>query len=167
MDMHTMRHERIQIDYRVYPSASELSKDDAELLELARQSVSQAYAPYSRFRVGAAARMADGSFATGSNQENASFPAGLCAEGVLLANASALHPGVALQSLAVTYLGEGIGNDKPLSPCGVCRQKISEQEQRFKSPIRLIMGGLKGEVYVFESAGSLLPLMFKGEELPR
>lgn len=162
-----MRNERIQIDFKVYATASELSKADADLLEMARQAVSHAYAPYSRFRVGAAAEMSDGSFCTGSNQENASFPAGLCAEGVLLANASALHPGVAVRSLAVTYLGEGIGNDKPLSPCGVCRQKISEHEQRFGAPIRLIMGGLKGEVYVFESAGTLLPLMFKGDELPR
>ena len=162
-----MREETIRIEFKVYASSSELPKGDADLLEKARQAVGLAYAPYSRFRVGAAALMADGSFCLGSNQENASFPVGLCAEGVLLANASANHQGVAVKSLAVTYEGEGIGNDKPLSPCGVCRQKISEHEQRFKSPIRLIMGGLKGEVYVFESAGSLLPLVFKGEELPR
>lgn len=162
-----MRDESIHIDYRVYSSESELEPSDSDLLARAKKAVDQAYAPYSRFKVGAAAEMADGSFCTGSNQENASFPAGLCAEGVLLANASALHPGVPVRTLAVTYLGEGIGNDKPLSPCGVCRQKISEHEQRFKTPIRLIMAGMKGEVYVFESAGSLLPLMFKGEELPR
>jgi cytidine deaminase len=162
-----MRDETIRIDYTVFATASELPEADAELLDKARQAVRLAYAPYSRFRVGAAAFMADGSVCVGSNQENASFPVGLCAEGVLLANASANHPGVAVKSLAVTYEGEGIGNDKPLSPCGVCRQKISEQEQRFKSPIRLILGGLKGEVYVFESAGVLLPLTFKGDELPR
>lgn len=162
-----MRNERIQVDFQTFDSAAELSAEDARLLARAADAVDDAYAPYSRFRVGAAALLSDGSVCTGSNQENASFPAGLCAEGVLLATASSLHPGVPVKAIAITYRGEGIGNDKPLSPCGVCRQKISEHEDRFGVPVRLILAGMKGEAYVFPSAGALLPLRFSGGELPR
>ncbi len=131
----------------------------------ARRATEKAYAPYSQFRVGAAARLMNGEMLSGANQENAAFPAGLCAEGVLLATASSLYPGVPIDTLAVSYHNERGSSDRPISPCGICRQSLQEFEQRTGHPVRLIMGGLEGKVYIVPQAGLLLPLAFGPDEL--
>jgi cytidine deaminase len=152
--------------YLWYPDVGELPEEDLALLEEARKATRLAYAPYSGFRVGAALALVSGDVVTGANQENASFPAGLCAERVALAGAAARFPGVAVAALAVSYdAGQGAGAT-PISPCGICRQSLAEWEQRFESPMRIILGGQTGGVQVIESVSMLLPLSFSREDLP-
>src|SRR5258707_973241 len=154
-----------QFSYEVYASAEELDPVDADLLNKAKEATNYAYAPYSRFRVGAAARLDNGQVVTGTNQENASFPAGICAERVLMSTASSLYPGVAIETLAISYHNENGPSDNPISPCGICRQSLQEFEQRTGRPIRLILGGQTGTVYIIPQSGLLLPLAFSADEL--
>lgn len=154
-----------QFSYEIYDSADELAPADAALLKEAKDAAMYAYAPYSRFRVGAAAILQNGKIIKGANQENASFPAGICAERVLLSTASSLYPGVPINTLAITYHNENGPSDSPISPCGICRQSLQEFEQRTGKAIRLILGGEKGVVYNIPHSGSLLPLAFTADKL--
>lgn len=160
-----MQRKEIGFSYEVYESVEELSKEDAELLNKARTITEHAYAPYSHFRVGAAAKLSNGQLVTGTNQENASYPVGICAERVLLSTASSLYPGISIDTLAVSYDNENGPSDQPISPCGICRQSLQESEQRSGQPIRLIMGGQKGKIYILPKASLLLPFAFTGDEL--
>ena len=160
-----MKKEVHQFSYSVYDSAGELDPADAALLNKAKEVTAHAYAPYSRFRVGAAARLDNGQVVTGTNQENASFPAGICAERVLMSAASSLYPGVPIDTLAVSYHNEHGSSDDPISPCGICRQSLQEFEQRTGKSIRLILGGERGPVYVIPQTGLLLPFAFTADEL--
>lgn len=153
------------IQYTSYDSIDELGKDDQWLLNEARSQTSLSYAPYSNYHVAAVARMDSGEIIHGTNQENASFPVGLCAERVLLAAVSSVCPGETIDTLAVSYDNHRDGSDHPVAPCGICRQSLAEFEDRMKHPIRLILSGMKGEVYVFDSTKSLLPFAFEGSEL--
>jgi len=155
----------IHIPVQIYPDHQALEPEDARLLEAARGATDHAYAPYSKFRVGAALRLSDGSIITGSNQENASFPAGICAERVALSAASAVAPGKAVTALALTYINKSGAGQRPISPCGICRQSLTEYEQRFDQPIRLILGGTTGEIFIFNKATDLLPFAFNSQEL--
>jgi cytidine deaminase len=154
-----------KFSYEVYDDAAALSVQDKALLGQAREATRLAYAPYSHFRVGAAARMDNGEIVSGSNQENASFPAGLCAEGVLLATASSLFPGMPIETLAISYDNENGPSDHPISPCGICRQSLQEFEQRTGRPVRLLLAGQQGKVCVIPLSGLLLPLAFTAGEL--
>lgn len=160
-----MNQRQIRIDYQEYASASGLDQADRELLEKARQATSHAYAPYSNFHVGAAARLENGEIVCGSNQENASFPAGVCAERVMLSAISALYPGIAITEMAVSYDQAGQKSEEPVAPCGLCRQTIQEYEFRMKQPIRLILSAMHGRVMIFSSASQLLPLAFNQEAM--
>lgn len=160
-----MNHQQYRLEFEVYDSAEQLKEADAILLEQARETTGNAYAPYSKFRVGAVARLANGQQVSGTNQENASFPVGICAERVLLSAAATLYPGVAIESIAISYHNTQGDSNHPISPCGICRQSLLEYEIRVKQPIRLILGGLEGKVYVIPQAGSLLPLSFTGEDM--
>jgi len=160
-----MKQTSIQIPVQIYPDLNELEARDAVLYESARKATAGAYAPYSKFRVGVAVRLENGQIITGSNQENASFPAGICAERVTLSAASALSPDIAITDLALTYINESGGSNHPISPCGICRQTLSEYEQRFGRSIRLILGGFSGEIYVISRATDLLPFAFSSQEL--
>jgi cytidine deaminase len=151
--------------YEVYKSIDDLNKEDAWLLQHAKETSKAAYAPYSRFQVGAAARLLNGEIVKGTNQENASYPVGICAERVLLSTASVLHPGVPIESIAVSYRSDNVKSDHPITPCGICRQSLQEYEQRVHQPIRLILGGLDGKIIVIEKAGMLLPLSFTAGDL--
>lgn len=162
-----MKENKIEINYKVYDDIDELTKEDAWLLNEAREVTKQAYAPYSNFFVGAAAKLVNGEIVAGTNQENASYPVGLCAERVLLASASTLYPGIPIETMAVSYYS-GNGNSKqPIAPCGMCRQYLQEYEIRVKKPIRLILAGLEGKIFVFEKASQLLPLGFTSDDLSR
>jgi cytidine deaminase len=156
-----------QFDYEIYDSIDELSEEDAWLLSEAREVTMNAYAPYSNFFVGAVAKLVNGEIVAGSNQENASFPVGLCAERVLLSSISSIYPNVAVESIAISYRSSLIESNHPISPCGICRQSLQEYEERLKSPIRLILGGMEGPVIVISRASMLLPLSFNGEDLAR
>lgn len=163
----SMKENKIEISYKVYDDISELTKEDAWLLNEAREVTKQAYAPYSNFFVGAAAKLVNGEIVAGTNQENASYPVGLCAERVLLASASTLYPEIPIETMAVSYYS-GNGNSKqPIAPCGMCRQYLQEYEIRVKQPIRLILAGLEGKIFVFEKASQLLPLGFTSDDLSR
>jgi cytidine deaminase len=160
-----MRHKEFHFQYEQYDSAEALEADDRALLIAAQQATRHAYAPYSRFRVGAAARLANGQTVTGTNQENASYPAGICAERTLMSTAASLYPGIAILTMAITYDNENGPSDTPISPCGICRQSLQEFEQRTHHPIRLILSGLKGEIFVIPRSVLLLPFAFTSEEL--
>lgn len=154
-----------QFSYQVYDSIDELNTEDAWLLNEARGVSQNAYAPYSNFLVGAVAKLANGEIVTGTNQENASYPAGICAERVLLSTASSLFPNVPVDTLAISYQQADGPSDHPVAPCGICRQSLQEFESRVKQPIRLILSGMEGKVFVIEKASSLLPLAFTQSEL--
>jgi cytidine deaminase len=154
-----------QFEYEIYDSIQELSDQDAWLLSEAREVTQYAYAPYSQFQVGAVAKLANGEIVAGSNQENASFPVGLCAERVLLASVSSLYPKVAIEAIAISYQGINVESDHPIAPCGICRQALQEYEERLTHPIRLILGGMEGKVFVIPAAGFLLPFAFTSKEL--
>lgn len=149
----------------VFDSANALAKEDASLLTKAQEVAGNAYAPYSQFQVGAVARMANGQLLSGTNQENASYPIGICAERVLLSVASSVYPDVAIDTIAISYDNLNGESDHPIAPCGICRQSLHEYEERMSHPIRLILGGKKGKIYVVEQAGQLLPLAFTKNEL--
>jgi cytidine deaminase len=148
-----------------FDTADELPGEDALLLSKAQEITGNAYAPYSEFHVGAVARMANGQLISGTNQENASYPIGICAERVLLSAISSIYPNVPINTIAISYNNLHGESDHPIAPCGICRQSLHEYEERMNHPIRLILGGKKGKVYVIEKAGQLLPLAFTKDEL--
>lgn len=160
-----MQHKEIRFSYEEYASDSELPAADLSLLTAARKATADAYAPYSHFRVGTAARLQNGEIIAGTNQENASFPAGICAERTLLSVAASRYPGIAIDTLAISYDNENGPSDRPISPCGICRQSLEEFEQRTGRPVRLVLGGQEGKIFVIPRASLLLPLAFSGEEL--
>lgn len=160
-----MKESKFEFNYNVFESIDELPDEQRWLLNEAREITAQAYAPYSNFQVGAIARLANGEIVAGSNQENASFPVGLCAERVLLASVSSLFPKVPIETIAISHKSDNVKSDHPISPCGICRQSLQEYEMRVDHPIQLILGGMTGPVYVIDSASRLLPLAFTSEEL--
>ncbi len=160
-----MEENKFEFNYKVFTSIDELPQDQQQLLKEAREVTSQAYAPYSNFQVGAVAKLTNGELVKGSNQENASFPVGLCAERVLLASISSIHPKTPAEAIAISYKSDQHTSDHPISPCGICRQALQEFEMRTNHPVQLILGGMSGPVYVIDSASRLLPLAFTSEEL--
>ncbi|MDE6494221.1 MAG: cytidine deaminase [Bacteroidales bacterium] len=153
----------LKINYLEY-SPQDLPQADKELLAKAAQMAQTAYAPYSHFKVGAALRLKNGKVITGSNQENAAYPSGLCAERVAVFSAAANHPDQPIEALAIT-VSANKNVDHPIAPCGACRQSILEYEHKFKEPIRVILRGSSGKIAVFNSIESLLPFQFNSDEL--
>jgi cytidine deaminase len=160
-----MKTEEIKFNILIYDSIDELNSDDAFLLSEARSVTQFAYAPYSNFQVGAVAKLSNGETVTGTNQENASYPAGICAERVLLSTAASQYPGVGINTIAISYNNLKGKSNKPVSPCGICRQSFAEFQQRTKTPIRIILSGMEGQVLVIENAAFLLPLVFGSDDL--
>lgn len=161
--------EQIRVSFTFVRHAGEGSLDagDRALLEAARAATATAHAPYSGFRVGAALRLAGGVELSGANQENAAFPAGLCAERVVLSAAAATHPGETIAAMAISYDSGAEARERPISPCGICRQTLLEYEDRQGHPIRMILGGMQGEVWVLARAADLLPLRFSAKDLEK
>ncbi len=155
------------IEYQAFTNATELAPADRELLDRARKAVSTSHAPYSRYHVGAAVRLANGNIVTGSNQENMSFPAGLCAERVAVFAAVSNYPGVPVASIAITATADAFEVNRPVPPCGMCRQAIVEFEMKYGNKIRLILGGQTGEVFVVHGMETLLPLTFHEDGLAK
>lgn len=144
---------------------TELSKEDNELVELAKQATAQSYAPFSNFHVGAALRLKNGVVVTGCNQENSVTPLTLCAERVTIFSSQAQYPDTPITSLAIAARNvDGEFVTDPISPCGSCRQVILEHEVRYGQPIRLLLYGKSG-VMIVDSVKSLLPLSFSVDTL--
>lgn len=160
-----MTERKIEFAYEEYDDISELSPEDAAVLARARAVTRHAYAPYSHFHVGAAARLNNGEIVAGSNQENAAYPVTICAERVLLGNAATLYPGIGIDTLAISYDSRQRKSDRPISPCGMCRQALLEYESRTDHPIRVILSGQEGKIFVVKAAHLFLPFAFTGEEL--
>lgn len=147
-----------------FAQPEELSEDDKQLVERAIEATASSYSPYSHFAVGAALRLSDGTIVIGSNQENAAFPSGLCAERTAIFAAGATHPDKAVTALAIAARNEAGLTAEPVSPCGACRQVILEVEQRYNCAVRILLYGTNG-VYVINSIRDLLPLCFVDESM--
>ena len=152
-------------EYKLYESLNQLSIDDKSLVELAVSQLENAYAPYSNFQVGAAVRLINGDTFVGCNQENASYPLCMCGERVALYNAGANQPKTAVESLAITIKNLNQYIDKPVSPCGACRQVISEFEFRHNHKIRILLKSDGDSIYEISSIADILPLSFNGSFL--
>lgn len=157
--------EEYRFQFKVYNSSSDLTVDDKNLLEAARSITAKAYAPYSNFNVGAIAICSNGETVTGTNQENASYPVGICAERVLLSSASMVQTNIPINTIAISYRNKNGESNHPVSPCGMCRQSLVEYEDRMGKPIRLILSGMEGKVYIVEKASHLLPLSFGSKDM--
>lgn len=155
-----------KFSYQELDNDSLLQKEDYALLVKARQAAQQAYAPYSNFFVGAAALLTNNEIITAANQENASFPAGICAERVLLSTAASLYAETAIDTIAISYINNNTQeSNHPITPCGICRQSLCEFENRVNHPIRLLLSGMKGKVLLINSASLLLPLNFGSKDM--
>jgi cytidine deaminase len=160
-----MKENKFEFSYDVYNDISELNEKDAWLLTEARNVTKEAYAPYSNFHVGAVAILSNGEIVAGTNQENAAYPVGICAERVLLGTVATMYPKIPIETIAISYSGDEIKSDHPISPCGMCRQALLEYENRLNQPIRLLLSGQEGKIIVIQSASLLLPFAFTKEEL--
>lgn len=160
--------EKLTLDshFEKYENFDELPAGDKRLMEEAIKAADDAYAPYSHFHVGAAVLLENGTVVRGSNQENAAYPSGLCAERVALFASGAQHPGTKIIAIAITAYPEGKKIPAvPISPCGDCRQVMAEYELRYNHKIRLIMEGGKGTYLVSDCVAQLLPFLFSGDVL--
>ena len=160
-----MEKKQISFELSIFENAEELSQSEQELLQVAEQARENAYAPYSNFQVGAALLLENGEIVIGNNQENASYPSGLCAERVAVFQAGARFPGVAIKMLVVSAASKDHVVDVPAAPCGNCRQSIMEYEQNQKSPISIILKAEKGPIYKCNSMADILPLAFNNSFL--
>lgn len=160
-----MKETEIRIKYQEYGSEAELPPADRALLKRAHEAANRSYSPYSHFRVGAAVQLANGEVIEGSNQENGAYPSGTCAERVALFYASSRYPGVAVRAIAITARSDHFEFDQPVTPCGACRQVMIETENRQQEPIRVIMQGEAGKVFIIHTITSLLPLQFDSGKL--
>lgn len=156
-----MSKENLSIPY-ISVATSALEAEDAQLERLAAEVAEQAYAPYSQFRVGAAALLENGEIVTGSNQENAAYPSGLCAERTALFYAGAQYPDVPVKTLAIVASNKE-GRVALITPCGACRQVLMEVAQRFH-PFRVLLCG-REETTIIEDNRLLLPFAFDGSDL--
>ena len=137
----------------------ELTKADQELVKSAMEATQNSYAPYSKFSVGAAALLGNGVIVKGTNQENAAYPSGICAERTTLFYANSQYPDQPVTTLAIAARTESGFIDMPIPPCGACRQVMLETEKRYKQPMRVLLYGKKA-IYEIKSVGDLLPLSF-------
>lgn len=145
---------------------SELSPEDRELVEAAKEATRNSYSPYSEFKVGAALRLADGTIATGSNQENASYPLGLCAERTAIFHAQHQHPEQPITAIAIAAWANGHFYPEAIPPCGACRQVMLEVEDRYQKPMRVLLYGANG-THVIKTVKALLPFQFVSDSLKK
>ena len=154
-----MKTEELRITVYSYDNPDELPEDSQKLIEYAMDATQKAWAPYSKFKVGAALQLENGEIITGNNQENLAFPSGLCAERVALFYAGAQYPGIAVKKIALAAFSDGKFVGQPVFPCGDCRQVLLEHENRVKQHVEVIMYGAN-ETKIVKSVGDLLPLPF-------
>lgn len=158
-----MKEIELLIQMRQY-AFEELSADDRELVDSARRATHNAYARYSHFYVGAALRLQNGDIVIGANQENAAFPSGLCAERSAIFAAQSQQPQQAITALAISARNDRGFLQRPITPCGACRQVVLEMEDRYQRPVRFLLDGTSS-VYEIKSIKDLLPLSFVDENM--
>ena len=154
-----MTNKEIKIAYKEYASLDELSAQDRVLAESAIEAVGSAYAPYSKFNVGAAVLFEDGEIVKGSNQENAAYPSGICAERTALFYASASRPNKAMAALAIAASQENGLLETPVTPCGACRQVMAQYQLKSGIPMRILLVGAH-KIWEFAKVDDLLPFTF-------
>ena len=150
----------ISTQFSVFESVQELPNDIQILMAQAIEVRKNAYAPYSKFRVGAALLLDNGKIVLGSNQENAAYPSGLCAERVAVFQAGSIYPEAKILKMAITAASDTNQTTAPIPPCGSCRQSIAEYEIKQETPIEIYFMGEVGAVYKSDSLKNLLPFMF-------
>lgn len=143
----------------------ELSDCDRKLVNAAKEATAGSWSPYSGFKVGAALLLDDGTVVTGSNQENAAYPSGLCAERTALFAAGHAHPGKAVTALAIAARNDKGFTARPITPCGACRQVLAETEQRGGRPIRFILYGTDGTMLIEGGTDAILPFCFGADSM--
>ena len=154
-----MEEKKVEIKYREFGSREELEEKDRQLLAAAENALAGAYAPYSNFNVGAAARLGNDIIVKGANQENAAFPSGICAERTAMFSAAARYPGEEIIALALIASQNGKLQGAPTYPCGACRQVMAQYQTRSGRPMRIIVGSA-GKIQVFDGVENLLPFLF-------
>lgn len=155
-----MKHKKLEVHYTEYSQLEDLDSDMREMVNLAKEAASTAYAPYSLYKVGAAVKMTNGVVVKGSNQENVAYPSGLCAERVALYAASSQFPKEDVVSLSITTEHEFSTEGELFSPCGACRQVMAETEVKSGKKIDIIVHSPDGITRVFKGIGQLLPFSF-------
>ena len=154
-----MTSKEIKIAYTEYTSLEELEPKDKELAQAAIDATAQAYAPYSKFNVGAAVLFEDGVIVKGSNQENAAYPSGLCAERTALFYASASRPDKAMVAISIAAVHNGELCETPATPCGACRQVMAQYQLKSGLPMMVLLVGAH-KIWKFDKVDDLLPLIF-------
>ena len=154
-----MTNKEIKIAYREYESLEQLDAEDRKLADAAIDAMKNAYAPYSGFSVGAAVMFEDGEIVKGSNQENAAYPSGLCAERTALFYASASRPDKAMAALAIAAGQNGEICGTPATPCGACRQVMAQYQVKSGRPMKILLVGAD-RIWGFDKVDDLLPLIF-------
>ena len=160
-----MKEVKIETILEVYDDFSELLMAIQNLMGQAVEARNNAYAPYSKFNVGAAILLDNDEVVIGSNQENACFPSGLCAERTAIYSAGAKYPKAKILKMVITASSQNQVTDKPIPPCGACRQAIAEYEIKQEQPIEIYFMGAKGKVVKSHSLLNLLPLLFESSVL--
>ncbi|MBT8266209.1 MAG: cytidine deaminase [Bacteroidia bacterium] len=160
-----MKKVKLETELTVYDALDQLPKDVIELMNKAKEARKNAYAPYSNFSVGAAIRLDNNKIVTGNNQENASYPSGLCAERTAIFAAGANFPKSKIVTMAIIAGSNEKETDSPIPPCGACRQSIAEYEVKQNAPIAIYFMGVKGKVVKSDSLANLLPLIFDRTQL--
>ncbi|MEZ4852839.1 cytidine deaminase [Flavobacterium sp.] len=155
-----MKQLSVVTNFTVFNSVEELTPEDKSIMQQAISVRQQAYAPYSKFKVGVALLLNNGKIVLGTNQENAAYPSGLCAERVAIFYAGANYPEAKVQKIFISASPEDKDLEKPIPPCGACRQSIAEYEIKQETPIEIYFMGAKGEVFKSDSLKNLLPLLF-------
>ncbi|MFV8270660.1 cytidine deaminase [Flavobacterium sp. GT2N3] len=155
-----MKEITITTQFKVFDSTQDLPNDIQNLMSKAVEIRKNAYAPYSKFKVGVAIVLDNGKIVLGSNQENAAYPSGLCAERVAIFYAGANYPEAKILKMAITAASDSYQTSIPIPPCGSCRQSIAEYEIRQETPIEIYFMGEIGVIYKSESLKNLLPFMF-------
>ncbi|HNP33385.1 MAG TPA: cytidine deaminase [Flavobacterium sp.] len=155
-----MKKIEINTSFTAFESVAELPQDVQDLMHKAIEVRKNAYAPYSKFRVGAALLLDNGKVMLGSNQENAAYPSGLCAERTAIFHSNSIYPDAKIIKMAISATSDVNPTLSPTPPCGACRQAISEYEFKQNTPIEIYFMGESGEVYKSDSLKNLLPLTF-------
>jgi len=160
-----MKEVKIEAVLEIYDSLEELPRDIQQLMQSAIEARNTAYSPYSKFNVGATILLDNGKTVSGSNQENASYPSGLCAERTAIFYAGAKYPKTKMLKMALTASSQNQITNKPIPPCGACRQSIAEYETKQGQPIEIYFMGATGKIVKSKSLANLLPLVFESSVL--
>lgn len=157
--------QKFEFEFEYLEDIKSLNDADRELLIAARNATQTAFAPYSNFKVGAAALLSNGQIVIGSNQESASYPVGICAERTLLNSIGSQFSSETIIAMAISYVTDKAACNTPISPCGMCRQSLLDFENRYQTTIKIILAGQTGPIMLIPSSKNLLPFGFDGSIL--